>query len=340
MTNRQQYEILKISTGIVLTYKKDIIKKNMLNYDRTLKLEELIEKFEALKKDLAPAEEKLNEELKKIKQQIIDRARARTSFTGDQIKDLCIFKFGREFRENFEQLVALNNILKKHTGEFILIHDTSYNLLINVLKETDRCYIPFRVAALGIIDEKPLDTGYEHDITGDRYYLKLRFKDGAYIRELEIKEHGKLDKWLNVLPTFRGREERYTEVSEPIKLIMPARDYQSSEDYIRKIYTDYQEPNDLPEKEQLKTEPKKPYWKIAPDRFEVSMTKITPGNVVEVYEEQEFPKKMHKVFALYIGNQEVAGRTGLDLARLSTVRRLYDALTSSKAPSESTGLIF
>ncbi len=312
----------------------------MLNYDRTLKLEELIEKFEALKKDLAPAEEKLNEELKRIKQQVIDRARARTSFTGDQLKDLCIFKFGREFKENFEQLVALNNSLKKHTGEFILIHDTSYNLLINVLKETDRCYIPFRVAALGIIDEKPLDTGYEHDITGDRYYLKLRFKDGAYIRKLELKEHGKLDKWLNVLPTFRGREERYTEVSEPLKLIMPASDYQSSEDYIRKIYADYQEPEDQPEKERLKTEAKKPYWKIAPDRFEVSMTKITPGTVVEIYEEQEFPKKIHKVFALYIGNQEVSSRTGLDLAKLNTVRKIYDSLNTSRETDQKSPLIF
>lgn len=312
----------------------------MFKYDRTIKLEELIEKFESLKKDLAPAEEKLNDELKKIKQQIIDRARARTSFTGDQLKDLCIFKFGREFKENFEQLVTLNNILKKSAGEYILIHDTSYNLLINALKETDRCYIPFRVAALGLIDINPLDIGYEYDITGDKYYLKLRFKDGAYIRELEIKEHGNLDKWLNLLPSFRGREVSYTEVSEPLRLIMQLKDYQSSENYIRKIYVDYQKPEDQPEKELAKTETKKPYWKIAPDRFEISMTKIASGPAIEIHEEQEFPKKIYKVFALYIGNEEVTRRTGIDIGKLNTLQKIYDELHSSKGTPKSRSLIF
>lgn len=312
----------------------------MLKYDRTLKLEGLIDKFESLKKDLAPAEESLKDELRKIKQQIIDRARARTSFTGDELKDLCIFKFGREFKENFEQLVTLNNILKKSAGEFVLIHDTSYNLLVNAIKETDRCYIPFRVAALGILDNKPLDVGYEYDITGDKYYLKLRFKNGEYIRELEIKELGKLDKWLNFLPTFRGREMRYTEVSEPLKFIAQEKDYQASENYIREIYIDYQKQEDQAEQEPSKAEVKKPYWRIAPDRFEVSMIKTISGPAVEIHEEQEFPKKTYKVFALYIGNQEVAKRTGMDITKFSTLRKLYDALSSSKAPSRSTQLIF
>lgn len=308
--------------------------------ERTAKLEELIEKFENLKKDLVPAEIKLNDELKKVKHQVIDRARARTSFTGDQLKDLSIFIFGKEFLENYKQLIALKDILKNAKGEFILIHDTSYNLLINVLKEADRCYIPFRVAALGIIDDNPLDVGYEHDITGDKYYLKLRFHLGAYIRELEIKEHGTLDKWLNILPTFRGRELRYTEQSEPLKLVMPVKDYQSSEDYVRKIYVDYQEPQDYAEQDRLKKEAKKPYWRIAPDRFERAMIGMVTEPVIEIYEEQEFPKRKYKVFALYIGNEEVMRRVGLNFRELQALQGIYDILNSSKGPSGSTPLIF
>ena len=210
----------------------------MITSERTLKLEELIEKYDHLKKDLMPVEEKLNTELSRIRLQVLDRARARTSFTGDPLKDLSIFKFGKEFSENYAQLLNLKNILKNAEGEFILIHDTSFNLLVNELNETDRCYIPFRVAALGVIDSNPLETGYEFDTAGDKYYLKLRFKDGSYIRELEIREQGKADKWLSMLPSFRGRKESYTEKTEKLKLVKQTEDYQSSDDYIRHMYTE------------------------------------------------------------------------------------------------------
>ena len=68
--------------------------------------------------------------------------------------------------------------------------------------------------------------------------MKLRFKNGAYIRELEIKEQGKAAKWLNIIPTFRGRREVYTEKTEPLKLVLQPEDYRSSEDYIRHMYTE------------------------------------------------------------------------------------------------------
>jgi hypothetical protein len=204
--------------------------------DETLKLEELIDKFKHLKIDLIPTEEKLNAELAKVRLQILDRARARTSFTGDPLKDLSIFKFGKEFKDNYDQIVHLREMLKNAVNEFILIHDTSYNLLINELNERDRCYIPFRVAALGIINSNPLEVGYEYDITGDKYYFKLRFQNGAYIRELDVEEGGKLDKWLNIIPTFRGRGESYTENPEPLTLVTPGEDYKSSDDYIRHLY--------------------------------------------------------------------------------------------------------
>lgn len=312
----------------------------MLRPDRTERLEKLIDRFENLKKDLLPTEEKLSDELKKVKQQIADRARARTSFTGDPLKDLSIFIFGNKFKENYEQLIQIKDSLKNAEGEFMLIHDTSYNLLINVMKEADRCYIPFRVAALGIIDSNPLDVGYEHDITGDKYYLELRFKDGIYIRELELVEHPKLDKWLNILPTFRGREERYTEKRERLKLVIPVKDYESSEDYIRRIYVDYQEPEKYTEQDISRTKAKRPYWRVVPDRFDTALVTIKDEPAIEIFEEQEFPKKKYKVFALYIGNEEVEKRVNLDLIESGSIQKIYDRLHSSRGKPEGKTLIF
>jgi len=300
--------------------------------NRTSKLEELIEKYEHLKKDYIPTEEKLNSELSDVRMQILDRSRARTSFTGDHLKDLSIFKFGKEFKENYLQLVQLRDMLKKAEGQFILVNDTSYNLLVNELDETDRCYIPLHVAALGIIDSNPLEAGYEYDIAGDKYYLKLRFKHGAYIRELEEKEHGKLDKWLNIIPTFRGRGETYTEKAELLTLVETVEDYESSDDYIRHLYTEGE----------WETKPvqKKPYWRIAPDKFDTSKVKIGSAPVIELFEKQEFPSKEHKIFALYIGNKEVMKKLGMDLDRLNTIEKIYDELVSEREKSSHKSLIY
>ena len=264
----------------------------MITSDQTLKLEELIDKYEHLKKDLVPTEEKLNAELAKVRLQILDRARARTSFTGDPLKDLSIFKFGNKFRDNYDQLVRLREVLKNAANEFILIHDTSYHLLINKLKERDRCYIPFRVAALGIIDSNPLEVGYEYDIAGDKYYLKLRFQNGAYIRELDVKEEERLDKWFNIIPTFRGRGESYTENTELLTLVTPGEDYESSDDYIRHLYIEGEW--------EEKPKPKKPYWRIAPNKFDINTVKIGAEPVIEIIEKQEFPEKENKSIRAYI----------------------------------------
>ncbi len=303
----------------------------MIITDRTSKLEELIEKFEHLKKDFIPTEEKLNSELSDVRLQILDRSRARTSFTGDPLKDLSIFKFGSDFKENYLQLAHLRDMLKKAEGQFVLVHDTSYNLLINELDETDRCYIPLHVAALGIIGSNPLETGYEYDVAGDKYYLKLRFKDGAYIRELEETEHGTLDKWLNIIPTFRRRGETYTEKAELLTLVEHVENYESSEDYIRCLYTEGE----------CETKPvqKKPYWRIAPDKFDTCKVKIGPEPAIEIYETQEFPSKEYKSFALYIGNEEVMKRTGLDLKELDTLKKVYDLLNSESGESRTRSLI-
>jgi hypothetical protein len=290
--------------------------------NRTSKLEELIEKYEYLKKDIIPTEEKLNSELSDIRLLILDRARARTSFTGDPLKDLSIFKFGKEFKENYMQLIHLRDMLKKAEGQFVLVHDRSYNLLVNELDETDRCYIPLHVAALGIIDSNPLEAGYEYDIAGDKYYLKLRFRHGAYIRELEEKEHGKLDKWLNIIPTFRRGGETYTEKAETLKLVETIEDYKSSDDYIRHLYTEGEW--------ETKPAQKKPYWRIAPDKFDTSKVKIGSEPAIDIFEKQEFPLKEYKTFALYIGNEEVMKRLGLDLKKLDTLEKIFDVLNSER----------
>ena len=304
---------------------------------RTIKLEQLIDKYEHLKKDLIPVEEELDNELAKVRLQILDRARARTSFTGDMLKDLSIFKFGKEFMANYQQLLHLRDLLKSYEGNFILIHDTAYNLLINELNEHDRCYLPFRVAALGIVDSDPLEVGYEYDISGDKYYLKLRFKNGVYIRELDIKEESPLDRWINMIPSFRGRGDIYTEETERLKLVLqPVEDYKSSEEYIRHIYTDVYTDSKL----ETKPQPKKPYWRIAPDKFDISKIRIGQAPVMEIFEQQEFPSKGKKVFALYIGNEEVTSRLKIDLKELNTLHKIFDTLNSTTGIRGITSLIF
>ncbi len=297
--------------------------KTIVKDDQITKLGELIDKYELLKKDFIPTEKNLEDELYRARLQILERARARTSYTGDLVKDLCIIKFGNKFRENYAQLERLRDLLKKFTGEYVLVHDTGYNLLVNELDEKDRCYIPFRIAALGIIDENPLEAGYECDITGDRFYLKLRFKDGKYIREMAVKEHGKLDKWLNVIPTFRGRGESYTEKSEPLTLVDPLDVRKSADDYIRHLYTEGE----------WESHPKKPYWRIAPDKFSADKVTIGSDPVVEIVEKQEFPEKIHKTFALYIGTAEVMMKLGVDVKALNTIQSVYENLRTNRGKS-------
>lgn len=299
---------------------------------RTKKLDELIEDVKNIEQriqDLYPARKRRHDELVKVTQHILERSRSNISYTGDWLKDLSIFHFGVNYKENYIQLLNLKNILKNFENQFVLIHDTSSETLVSALNERDKWFISFRVAALGIIEsgDNPLDVGFEE---GRKYYLKLRFKDQSYIRELEVKEEGKIDKLLRFVPTYRGRGSGYTEKSEPLKLVVPGKSNKSSEEYIRKLYTGdevYLRQQDIDVSEK-KT--KKPYWRIDPDRFDVSKVKLSFEPFVEIFEEQEFPKKNYKVFALYIGNEEVSRRVDFNLDRLNDLRYIYDALNHNR----------
>jgi hypothetical protein len=46
------------------------------------------------------------------------------------------------------------------------------------------------------------------------------------------------------------------------------------------------------------------------------------------------------VFALYIGNDEVMKRLGLDLGELNTLQKIYDVLISAREKNWSKSLIF
>jgi hypothetical protein len=62
--------------------------------------------------------------------------------------------------------------------------------------------------------------------------------------------------------------------------------------------------------------------------------------VIEIIEKQEFPEKENKVFALYIGNQEVIMRSGLDLKELNTLQKVYDKMNSAGGKPGALSLIF
>jgi hypothetical protein len=46
------------------------------------------------------------------------------------------------------------------------------------------------------------------------------------------------------------------------------------------------------------------------------------------------------VFALYIGNDEVMKRLGLDLGELNTLQKIYDVLISAREKNWGKSLIF
>jgi hypothetical protein len=299
---------------------------------RTNKLDELIEDVNNIERsiqDLNPARQRRNDELVKVTQCILERARSNTSYTGDWLKDLSVFHFGVNYKENYKQLINLKNVLNKFKNQFVLIHDTSSETLVSALNEKDKWFISFRVAALGIIEnrENPLDVGFEE---GCKYYLKMRFKDQSYIRELEVKEEGKIDKLLRFIPTYRGRGLGYTEKSEPLKLVIPEQSNKLSEECIRKLYADDEEYLRLQYMDVPVKKAKKSYWRIDPDRFDVSKVKISSEPFVEIFEEQEFPKKKYKVFALYIGDEEVYKRLGFNLDKLKNLSNIYDVLNNDR----------
>ena len=122
------------------------------------------------------------------------------------------------------------------------------------------------------------------------------------------------------MPAFRGRGEVYAEQAESLKLVLQTEDYKSSDDYVRHMYTDSER-----EKKQ-----KKPYWRIAPDKFNASEIKIVSDPAIEIFEKQDFPVKENKTFALYIGNEEVTKRLKLDLKDLDTLQKIYNMLNSAK----------
>jgi hypothetical protein len=110
------------------------------------------------------------------------------------------------------------------------------------------------------------------------------------------------------------------------------KDYSSSEDYIRDLYTG--------EGREKKAQQKKPYWRIAADKFDASQVSIGPAPAIEIFEKQDFPSREDKVFALYIGNDEVMKRLGLDLGELNTLQKIYDVLISAREKNWSKSLIF
>jgi hypothetical protein len=52
------------------------------------------------------------------------------------------------------------------------------------------------------------------------------------------------------------------------------------------------------------------------------------------------PEKENKVFALYIGYNEVMMRSGLDLKELNTLQKVYDKMNSTRGKLSALSLIF
>lgn len=55
---------------------------------------------------------------------------------------------------------------------------------------------------------------------------------------------------------------------------------------------------------------------------------------------KELPEKENRVFALYIGNQEVMMRSGLDLKELNILQKVCNEMNSARGKPSVLSLIF
>ena len=103
--------------------------------------------------------------------------------TGDDIKDICILVYGKDYSQPFEKMHHIRNILKQKKNEYLLINTFGDDYLRQIDTSDPDGYrykiLPFSVTAIGIISDEPLTAGER--LNRFRPFLKLNFQNGKYI---------------------------------------------------------------------------------------------------------------------------------------------------------------
>ena len=123
-------------------------------------------------------EMKRDEELNNIKGSLNNGAT-----TGDELLDLSIVTFGKDFRDLHQKLGNLREILNQRNGEYITIIQRETDIVKCIDREHIGEYnynpIHFQVRGIGVLANNPLTVGRVKD--NGYYFLKINFKDGEYI---------------------------------------------------------------------------------------------------------------------------------------------------------------
>lgn len=282
--------------------------------------------FHVLEKSLMPKRLAVEEDLEIITEDIIGKARCGSSFSPDRLEDLSIVEAGIHYLEYYEKLLQLRAKLEKARGEYVLIHDIGYQLFLNLAYPGHKVHSPFKIAAIGKIGNEPLQVGFEEETDESHFYLKLMFEAGAYIRECEVdddEDKRLFSKVMRLIPSHESTRV-YRKKIEPLRYVKSQEDYEKSYSNIQYYYLNGKGP----------VQSKKPYWKIAPGKFKSHNIIIDSRPFVEVRDHKD-----NMQLAIYIGNEEVMKRTGINPDTTDTLDTLYETLNNSKREQKGKSLI-
>lgn len=290
--------------------------------DFTNELKEFIE----LENSLMPRRRAIEETLEKTKGKILDSARTDSCLSNCRLKDLSIIEAGIYYQEYYDKLVKIRKKLENARGEFVLVQDTDYELLLDLEHPGHKYHEPFSIGALGIIGYKPFQVGFEEKTDESHFYLKLLFQEGAYIRECKFndeKTNKLFSKFQRLIPSQQGTRVYRKKVTE-FQYVQSDADFERSYENIQNHY--------LNRTGSQKT--RKPYWKIAPGKFKSHSVAVDKTPVIEVPDH-----KGNIGFAMYIGNEEVSKRLELDVSMVNSLEFLYELFLSQRKNGENRSLI-
>ncbi len=290
--------------------------------DFTNELEEFIE----LEKSLMPRRRAIEKTLEQTMGKIYDNARTDACLSNCRLKDLSIIEAGLYYQEYYDKLVRIRKKLENARGEFVLIQDTDYQLLLDLEHPGHKYHEPFSIGAIGIIPEKAFQVGFEEKTDGSHFYLKLMLEAGAYIRECRLngkKTNQLVSQFQRLIPSQQGTRV-YRKTVKELQYVPPETDFERSYENIQNHY--------LNKSGGQKT--RKPYWKIAPGKFKSQNVVIDRSPVISVPDHKD-----NIEFALHIGNKEVTKKLGIDVSGIKTVEILYEMLKGSNRNGRKKSLI-
>ena len=290
--------------------------------DFTNELKEYID----LEKSLMPRRRAIEETLERTKAKIVESARTDSCLSNCRLKDVSIMEAGLYYEEYYNKLVRIRKKLERMKGEFVLIQDTDYQLFLDLEHPGQKYHEPFSIAAIGIIGEKPFQTGFEEETDESHFYLKLMFDHGAYIRECKFNDDNKnqlFSKFQRLIPSQQGTRV-YRKTVKELQYVQSDAEFEMSYENIQNHYLN----------SGGSQKSRKPYWKIAPGKFKSQDVVLDRHPVITVPDHHG-----NTEFAIHIGNKEVTKRLGIDVSGIKSLNILYEMLQASRGNGAKKSLV-